>query len=39
MPITAGELLNINGVGHRKLERFGAPFMNMIRDHVDNDDE
>ncbi|PWC11760.1 ATP-dependent DNA helicase RecQ [Brenneria roseae subsp. americana] len=39
MPITAGELLNINGVGHRKLERFGAPFMTMIRDHVDNDDE
>ncbi|MCV9879368.1 ATP-dependent DNA helicase RecQ [Brenneria izbisi] len=39
MPITAGELLNINGVGHRKLERFGAPFMNMIRDHVDNGDE
>ncbi|UAY92404.1 ATP-dependent DNA helicase RecQ [Pectobacterium polaris] len=39
MPITAGELLNINGVGHRKLERFGAPFMNMIRDHVDNNDD
>ncbi|WP_409308652.1 ATP-dependent DNA helicase RecQ [Pectobacterium sp. B1J-3] len=39
MPITAGELLNINGVGHRKLERFGSPFMTMIRDHVDNGDE
>ncbi|MDX5630147.1 MULTISPECIES: ATP-dependent DNA helicase RecQ [unclassified Brenneria] len=39
MPITAAELLNINGVGQRKLERFGAPFMSMIRDHVDNDDE
>ncbi|MFC3393489.1 ATP-dependent DNA helicase RecQ [Brenneria rubrifaciens] len=39
MPINAGELLNINGVGHRKLERFGSPFMSMIRDHVDNDDE
>ncbi|RLM20714.1 ATP-dependent DNA helicase RecQ [Brenneria alni] len=39
MPITAAELLNINGVGHRKLERFGSSFMMMIRDHVDNDDE
>lgn len=39
MPITAAELLNINGVGHRKLERFGAPFMSVIRDHVDNGDD
>ncbi|MFE8100455.1 ATP-dependent DNA helicase RecQ [Brenneria goodwinii] len=39
MPITAAELLNINGVGQRKLERFGSPFMTMIRDHVDNDDD
>lgn len=39
MPITAAELLNINGVGQRKLERFGSPFMSMIRDHVDNDDD
>ncbi|MCL2892319.1 ATP-dependent DNA helicase RecQ [Brenneria tiliae] len=39
MPITAAELLNINGVGHRKLERFGASFMSMIRDHVDNGDD
>ncbi|MBJ7223048.1 MULTISPECIES: ATP-dependent DNA helicase RecQ [unclassified Brenneria] len=39
MPITAAELLNINGVGQRKLERFGSPFMTMIRDHVDDDDE
>lgn len=39
MPIKANELLNINGVGERKLERFGAPFMAMIRDHLDNDDE
>ncbi|QTF06754.1 ATP-dependent DNA helicase RecQ [Brenneria izadpanahii] len=39
LPITAAELLHINGVGQRKLERFGAPFMTMIRDHVDNDDD
>lgn len=39
MPITASELLSVNGVGHRKLERFGAPFMSMIRDHVDNDED
>ena len=30
MPITASELLSVNGVGQRKLERFGAPFMAMI---------
>ncbi|MCG8709750.1 ATP-dependent DNA helicase RecQ [Brenneria sp. 4F2] len=39
LPIKAAELLNINGVGQRKLERFGSPFMAMIRDHVDNADE
>lgn len=39
MPITASELLSVNGVGQRKLERFGAPFMAMIRDHVDNNDD
>ncbi|MEC5343765.1 ATP-dependent DNA helicase RecQ [Brenneria populi] len=39
LPVNAAELLHINGVGQRKLERFGAPFMSMIRDHVDNNDE
>ncbi|USS95994.1 ATP-dependent DNA helicase RecQ [Serratia symbiotica] len=31
MPITAGDLLSINGVGQRKLVRFGTSFMAMIR--------
>ncbi len=39
MPITASEMLSVNGVGMRKLERFGKPFMTLIREHVDGDDE
>jgi ATP-dependent DNA helicase RecQ len=39
MPITASEMLGVNGVGQKKLERFGKPFMVMIRDHVDGDEE
>lgn len=39
MPLSPGEMLGINGVGTRKLERFGRPFMTMIRDHVDGVDE
>jgi len=39
MPLTASEMLSINGVGHKKLERFGKPFMLMIRDHVDGVDD
>lgn len=39
MPITAGDLLSINGVGQRKLVRFGASFMAMIRDHLNNDED
>jgi ATP-dependent DNA helicase RecQ len=39
MPIKAGDLLSVNGVGQRKLERFGAPFMAMSRDHRDNDED
>lgn len=39
MPIRTGEMLSINGVGQRKLERFGAAFMTLIRQHVDGDDE
>ncbi|MCL7701657.1 HRDC domain-containing protein, partial [Klebsiella pneumoniae] len=38
-PLTAGEMLSVNGVGTRKLERFGKPFMALIRSHVDGDDE
>ncbi|WP_053142065.1 ATP-dependent DNA helicase RecQ [Erwinia billingiae] len=39
MPITASEMLGVNGVGQKKLERFGKPFMVMIRDHVYGDEE
>lgn len=38
MPITASEMLSVNGVGHKKLERFGKPFLVMIKEHVDGDD-
>lgn len=34
LPTTAEALLNINGVGERKLERFGALFLNLIREHL-----
>lgn len=37
MPITASEMLSVNGVGQRKLERFGKPFLVMIREHVDGE--
>lgn len=39
MPLSPGEMLGVNGVGTRKLERFGRPFMTLIRDHVDGGDE
>lgn len=39
MPLSPGEMLGINGVGTRKLERFGREFMALIRSHVDGDDE
>ncbi|WP_447867885.1 ATP-dependent DNA helicase RecQ [Rahnella bonaserana] len=39
LPVSASDLLDITGVGQRKLEKFGRPFMNMIRDHIDNGDE
>ncbi|ACR67377.1 DNA helicase RecQ [Edwardsiella ictaluri] len=39
MPLRAGDLLSINGVGQRKLERFGAPFMTLIREHLDEGQE
>lgn len=33
-PAQASEMLNINGVGHRKLERFGKPFLMLIQQHL-----
>lgn len=39
MPLSPGEMLGVNGVGTRKLERFGRPFMTVIRQHVDGDDD
>lgn len=38
-PTTESELLNINGVGHRKLERFGPPFLRLIREHLMNESD
>ncbi|MCE0491646.1 ATP-dependent DNA helicase RecQ [Pantoea sp. Mb-10] len=35
VPVTASEMLSVNGVGHRKLERFGKPFLLMIKEHLD----
>ncbi len=39
LPISSSDLLDITGVGQRKLEKFGRPFMAMIRDHIDNGDD
>jgi ATP-dependent DNA helicase RecQ len=39
MPTSPGEMLSVNGVGVRKLERFGQEFLALIRSHVDGDDE
>lgn len=33
LPQTNNEMLEINGVGERKLERFGALFLQLIREH------
>ncbi|GKX64504.1 ATP-dependent DNA helicase RecQ [Pragia fontium] len=33
-PTRESELLSVNGVGYRKLERFGQPFLTLIRDHL-----
>lgn len=38
LPSRESELLAINGVGHRKLERFGQPFLTVIRRHLLGDD-
>lgn len=34
LPTSEGALLHINGVGERKLERFGSRFLQLIREHV-----
>ena len=31
-PLEAAQLLGINGVGRRKLERYGAAFLDVIRE-------
>lgn len=36
LPTDENALLNINGVGERKLERFGELFLNLIREHLHN---
>ncbi|MDH2999142.1 ATP-dependent DNA helicase RecQ [Pasteurellaceae bacterium LFhippo2] len=36
MPETEREMLDVNGVGERKLERFGPPFLKLIREHLNN---
>ncbi|MCW8331095.1 ATP-dependent DNA helicase RecQ [Photobacterium sp. SDRW27] len=34
LPTSAGEMLAVNGVGHRKLEKYGNAFLNVIEDHL-----
>ena len=36
-PCNEDELLMINGVGASKVRKFGAPFLSLIREHVDNE--
>ena len=38
-PVRANDLLLINGVGERKLERFGNAFMALIREHLTGTDD
>ncbi|HDT4951437.1 TPA: ATP-dependent DNA helicase RecQ [Morganella morganii subsp. morganii] len=38
-PVRANDLLLINGVGERKLERFGDAFMALIREHLTGFDD
>lgn len=35
LPLTNTEMLEINGVGERKLERFGQAFLNLIKEHCE----
>ena len=34
LPTSAGELLAVNGVEHRKLEKYGNAFLGLIEDHL-----
>ncbi|KLV07803.1 ATP-dependent DNA helicase RecQ [Photobacterium aquae] len=34
LPTSAGEMLAVNGVGQRKLEKYGAAFMVLIEEHL-----
>ena len=34
LPTSAGEMLAVNGVGHRKLEKYGQAFLNLIEEHL-----
>ncbi|WP_018652670.1 ATP-dependent DNA helicase RecQ [Actinobacillus capsulatus] len=36
LPLSEMEMLDINGVGERKLERFGGAFLSLIQEHCDN---
>ena len=36
MPVNEREFLNVNGVGHIKLEKYGAEFMEIISEYVDS---
>ncbi|EFX91190.1 ATP-dependent DNA helicase RecQ [Actinobacillus ureae ATCC 25976] len=36
LPLTEVEMLDINGVGERKLERFGGAFLSLIQEHCHN---
>ncbi|WMQ74201.1 MAG: ATP-dependent DNA helicase RecQ [Sodalis sp.] len=38
LPIDSDQMLRINGVGNRKLERFGLPFLALIREHLSDED-
>jgi ATP-dependent DNA helicase RecQ len=37
-PITAEELTNIQGVGQGKAKRYGAPFLSLIKNYVDENE-
>src|SRR5690554_6840388 len=37
-PITKEELVNIQGVGQGKARRYGAPFLALIKEHVESND-
>lgn len=34
IPTSQGEMLAVNGVGQRKLEKYGDVFLDVIEDHI-----